>query len=94
MQEEGEKSETHLWVGPLWGEVCDGAESRRELGGGEWWYVDWHCPLVVTVRVARHQCLDLDRAVTWELDGYPSSLSSPSYFFLLHPKPPSGSGQG
>lgn len=34
MQEEGEKSETHLWVGPLWGEVCDGAESRRELGGG------------------------------------------------------------
>ena len=20
----------------------------RELGGGEWWYVDWHCPLVVT----------------------------------------------
>lgn len=33
MQEGGEKPETHLRVGPLWGEVCDGAKSRRELGG-------------------------------------------------------------
>lgn len=40
--EEGLGPEAHLRVGPLWGEVCDGAKSRRELGGwgrGAWSFV-------------------------------------------------------